>query len=53
MTLIMDGKSVAKETEEALKERVQKLKEEKGFIPMLATVLVGNDQVSATYVKMI
>ncbi len=52
MTLIMDGKSVAKETEEALKERVQKLKEEKGFIPMLATVLVGNDPASATYVKM-
>ncbi len=52
MTLIMDGKSVAKETEEALKERVQKLKEEKGFIPILATVLVGNDPASATYVKM-
>ena len=48
----MDGKSVAKETEEALKERVQKLKEEKGFIPILATVLVGNDPASATYVKM-
>jgi methylenetetrahydrofolate dehydrogenase (NADP+)/methenyltetrahydrofolate cyclohydrolase len=52
MTLIMDGKSVAKETEEALKVRVQKLKEEKGFIPTLATVLVGNDPASATYVKM-
>ena len=52
MTLMMDGKSVAKETEEALKERVQKLKEEKGFIPILATVLVGNDPASATYVKM-
>ena len=52
MTLIMDGKSVAKETEEALKERVQRLKEEKGFIPTLATVLVGNDPASATYVKM-
>ena len=52
MTLIMDGKSVAKETEEALKERVHRLKEEKGFIPTLATVLVGNDPASATYVKM-
>ena len=52
MTLMMDGKSVAKETEEALKVRVQKLKEEKGFIPTLATVLVGNDPASATYVKM-
>ena len=52
MTLMMDGKSVAKETEDALKVRVQKLKEEKGFIPTLATVLVGNDPASATYVKM-
>ena len=52
MTLMMDGKSVAKETEDTLKVRVQKLKEEKGFIPTLATVLVGNDPASATYVKM-
>ena len=49
---MMDGKSVAKETEDTLKVRVQKLKEEKGFIPTLATVLVGNDPASATYVKM-
>ena len=52
MTLMMDGKSVAKETEDTLKVRVQKLKEEKGFIPTLATVLVGKDPASATYVKM-
>ena len=52
MTLMMDGKSVAKETEDTLKVRVQKLKKEKGFIPTLATVLVGNDPASATYVKM-
>jgi methylenetetrahydrofolate dehydrogenase (NADP+)/methenyltetrahydrofolate cyclohydrolase len=52
MTLIMDGKSVAKETEEALKERVKKIKQEKGYVPTLATILVGNDPASATYVKM-
>ena len=52
MTLIMDGKSVAKETEEALKERVEKIKQEKGYVPTLATILVGNDPASATYVKM-
>jgi len=52
MTLIMDGKSVAKETEEALKERVEGIKQEKGFVPTLATILVGNDPASATYVKM-
>ena len=52
MTLMMNGKSVAKETEDTLKVKVQRLKEEKGFIPTLATVLVGNDPASATYVKM-
>ena len=52
MTLIMDGKSVAKETEEALKKRVEGIKQEKGFVPTLATILVGNDPASATYVKM-
>ena len=48
----MDGKSVAKETEEALKERVEKIKQERGDVPTLATILVGNDPASATYVKM-
>ena len=52
MTLIMDGKSVAKETEETLKERVEIIKQEKGYVPTLATILVGNDPASATYVKM-
>ena len=52
MTLIMDGKSFAKETEEALKTRVNELKKEKGFVPTLATILVGKDPASATYVKM-
>ena len=52
MTIIMDGKSVAKETEETLKLRVNKIQEEKGFVPILATILVGEDPASATYVRM-
>jgi methylenetetrahydrofolate dehydrogenase (NADP+)/methenyltetrahydrofolate cyclohydrolase len=52
MTLIMDGKNFAKETEEDLKTRVNELKKEKGFVPTLATILVGKDPASATYVKM-
>ena len=52
MHIVMDGKSVAKETEETLKKRVEILKKEKGFVPILATVLVGDDPASATYVKM-
>ena len=48
----MDGRSVAKETEETLKLKVNKLKEERGFVPILATILVGEDPASATYVRM-
>lgn len=50
---ILDGKHVAKLTEEALKARVEKLKARSdGRTPVLATVLVGDDPASATYVKM-
>ena len=52
MTIIMDGRSVAKETEETLKLRVNKIQEERGFVPILATILVGEDPASATYVRM-
>ena len=52
MSKVLDGKLVASETEESLKKRVITLKEKKGFIPTLATILVGNDPASATYVKM-
>ena len=49
---ILDGKKVSKETEEILKTRVDKIKARKGTVPTLATILVGNDPASATYVKM-
>ena len=49
---ILDGKKVSKETEETLKIRVDKIKAKKGIVPTLATILVGNDPASATYVKM-
>ena len=52
MSKILDAKLVASETEKSLKKRVITLKEKKGFIPTLATILVGNDPASATYVKM-
>ena len=48
----MDGKKVSLDTEQKLKERVKSLKEQKGFVPILATILVGDDPASATYVKM-
>ena len=51
--LILDGKAVAKKTEQELSIRVAKLKEAaNGATPILATILVGADPASATYVKM-
>ena len=52
MPILLDGKSVSLKSETLLKVRVSKLKEEKGFVPTLATILVGSDPASATYVKM-
>ncbi len=52
MSILLDGSKVALETEEKLTERVEALKEKKGFVPILATILVGDDPASATYVKM-
>ncbi len=49
---ILDGKKVSQETEEILKIRVDKIKARKGTVPTLATILVGDDPASATYVKM-
>jgi len=51
--VVLDGKALAKSTEEALKIRVQNFKNRTGgSVPLLATILVGNDPASATYVKM-
>jgi len=52
MNIVLDGKKVATETEESLKKRVENLRKVKGFVPTLATILVGSDPASATYVKM-
>ena len=48
----LDGKAYAKQIELALAERVTALKEQTGRTPILATILVGDDPASATYVKM-
>lgn len=49
--LILDGKVVANEVKDGLKIRIASLKEQ-GITPCLATILVGDDPSSATYVKM-
>ena len=50
---VLDGKSLAAQTEAELLARVEQLKEKSGGkTPILATILVGDDPASATYVKM-
>ena len=51
--IVLDGKSVAKQTEQELSERVRKLQDQTQCPPpTLATILVGDDPASATYVRM-
>ncbi len=50
--LILDGKNLARSTELSLKERVNAFNLRTGKTPLLATILVGSDPASATYVKM-
>ena len=52
MAIKLDGKSLSQSTEQELAERVLTIKNQKGFVPILATVLVGSDPASGTYVKM-
>ncbi len=52
-TMVLDGKSLAAQIEQELKGRVQAVVQKTGGkVPALATILVGDDLSSATYVKM-
>lgn len=50
-SLLLEGKLLASKFEDEFKTRVKKISE-KGITPSLATILVGDDPASATYVKM-
>ncbi len=50
--LLLDGRVVARDVEAGLRIRVEKIKAQSGVIPALATILVGGDPASATYVRM-
>ena len=52
MAIVLDGKNLALSSEEDLKQRVKNLLKKNNFVPILATILVGSDPASATYVKM-
>ena len=49
--IILDGKKLSKISEDLIKEKVEKLALQ-NITPTLATILVGNDPASETYVKM-
>lgn len=49
---IIDGKKLAEEIKQSVKEQVLKLKTEKKIIPGLAAILVGEDPASVTYVSL-
>ena len=50
-TTIIDGKTVAAAIEASIKADAELLAAQRGIIPGLAVVLVGNDPASATYVR--
>jgi methylenetetrahydrofolate dehydrogenase (NADP+)/methenyltetrahydrofolate cyclohydrolase len=50
--LVLDGKALARRIEGELGPRVERVKAASGRTPILATLLVGDDPASATYVKM-
>ena len=52
MALVLDGRALAKQIEADLLTRVEALKAKSGRTPILATILVGDDGASATYVRM-
>src|SRR5699024_12616864 len=49
---VLDGKALAKQIEQQLSTRVDAIKAKTGRTPSLATILVGDDPASATYVRM-
>ncbi len=52
MAIVLDGKKLSLESEKDFSKRVEKIKARNFSTPILATILVGSDPASATYVKM-
>ena len=49
---VLDGKALAKKMEAELAERAKKVIAKTGRVPVLATILVGDNPASVTYVRM-
>src|SRR5690554_2077210 len=48
---IINGKEIAQKVRRSIKERVDTLKEQKGIVPGLTVILVGDDPASQIYVR--
>lgn len=48
---IIDGKAIAEKVRDQVGEKISQMKAEHNYVPGLATVLVGEDPASATYVR--
>jgi methylenetetrahydrofolate dehydrogenase (NADP+)/methenyltetrahydrofolate cyclohydrolase len=51
MAKIIDGKEISKQVRQELAAETASFKEENGFLPGLAVVIVGDDPASHVYVK--
>jgi len=51
MPVIIDGKKISQDIRDEIREKTLRLKEEKGIVPGLAVVLVGDDPASQIYVR--
>jgi methylenetetrahydrofolate dehydrogenase (NADP+)/methenyltetrahydrofolate cyclohydrolase len=51
MAIVIDGKAISRDIRAELKRDALRLKEEKGIVPGLAVVLVGEDPASHVYVR--
>ena len=51
MSTIIDGKAIAAESSEMLREKIKTFQEEYGTVPGLAVILVGDDPASQVYVR--
>ena len=52
MTIVLDGKKLSEKSEKDFVKRVSEIKKKTGSSPILATILVGDNPASATYVNM-
>lgn len=51
MTNVINGRKIAKQLNQETKTRVDKLKKEKGIIPGIAVILVGDNPASVIYTR--